>query len=334
MRIAMNGFGRIGRCVARMFAEDETVELVAINDPGDHDQLVHLLRYDSAHGRCLEAERTSEGFRLGRQSPRLLAEYEPSKLPWKELNIDVVLECSGRFTTREMAAKHLDAGAERVVISAPGKNADATIVFGINQHLVTSDRRVLSNASCTTNCLAPVVKVLDDSFGIVAGTLTTVHAVTNDQRLLDLPHPKDYRRARAAIANIVPTSTGAASALKLVFPEAEWAIHGMAVRVPVIDVSMIDLVITTKAPVTVERVNDAFRQAAQSDLAGVLRVEDDPIVSSDLIGTSHSSIIDAGLTATNGDHLLRVVSWYDNEWGFSARMVDLVHHIGRLGRSQ
>ena len=331
MRIAMNGFGRIGRCVARLLADDPHIDLVAVNDPGDHDQLVHLLRYDSAHGRDLRAERTADGFRIGRQAPQMLAEFAPERLPWKALGIDVVLECSGHFTSREGAKKHLDAGAKRVVISAPGKGVDATIVYGLNQHLLTPDTQVISNASCTTNCLAPVVKVIDDTFGIEAGTLTTVHAVTNDQRLLDLPHPKDYRRARAAIANIVPTSTGAAKALKLVFPEAAWSIHGMAVRVPVIDVSMIDLVVTTRLPVTVEAVNTAFKSAAENSLAGVLAVEEDPVVSSDLLGTTHSSIVDLGLTATNGDHLLRVVSWYDNEWGFSARMVDLTHFLRTNG---
>ncbi len=327
MRIAMNGFGRIGRCIARLLADEPNLDLIAVNDPGDHDQLVHLLRYDSAHGRCDAAQRTADGFELGRQSPRLLSEFEPEKLPWKDLGIDLVLECSGRFTARDLAAKHLEAGAGRVIISAPGKDADATIVFGINQHLIQEETLVLSNASCTTNCLAPVVSVLDAAFGIAGGTLTTVHAVTNDQRLLDLPHPKDYRRARAAIANIVPTSTGAAKALKLVFPDAPWSIHGMAVRVPVIDVSMIDLVITTRHPVTVEAANQAFREAASGSLSGVLAVEEDPVVSSDLLGTTPSSIVDLGLTATNGDHLLRVVSWYDNEWGFSARMVDLARYL-------
>lgn len=327
MRIAINGLGRIGRCVARLLADDTRVDLVAVNDPGDHDQLVHLLRFDSAHGRCPEARRTESGFTVGRQKPVLLSEFEPAKLPWAEMGIDVVLECSGRFTARDQAAGHLQAGATRVVVSAPAKGADQTIVFGINQGKIGPGDQVISNASCTTNCLAPVVQIIDETFGIVRGAVNTIHAVTNDQRLLDLPHPKDYRRARAAITNIVPTSTGAAKALQLVFPDAAWEIHGMAVRVPVIDVSMIDLVVETSRPVSVESANAAFKEAATGRLAGVLDVEDEPVVSSDLLGNPFSSTVDLQLTACNGDHMLRVVSWYDNEWGFSNRVVDLVHYL-------
>jgi glyceraldehyde 3-phosphate dehydrogenase len=328
LRIAINGFGRIGRCLVRLLADAEDLELVAINDPGDHDQLVHLLAYDSAHGPIEGVERRPDGFSLGQQSPQLLAEFDPAKLPWAALGIDLVIEASGRFTARDKAAAHLEAGAARVVVSAPSSGADKTIVYGVNQHGIESDDQVISAASCTTNCLAPVMAVLDRTFGVVGGAMTTVHSVTNDQRLLDLPHPKDLRRARAAISNIIPTSTGAASALKLVFPKATWSLDGMAVRVPVIDVSLVNLVVRFERPASAEAINDALREAAaEGALRGVLAVSDDPCVSSDYLNNPHSSIVDSGLTSVGADGTVRICSWYDNEWGFSSRVLDLVRYL-------
>ena len=247
MRVAINGFGRIGRCIARLLRAQDRIELVAINDPGDHGQLVHLLRYDSTHGVIDGVEHDGDILRIGSQRAQLFAERDPKDLPWGELKIDLVIESSGYFTRRDLAAGHLEAGARRVLVSAPCAEADRTIVFGVNHDLLQAGDRVVSAASCTTNCLSPIVAALDEAYGILGGVMTTIHAVTNDQRLLDLPHPKDRRRARSALNNIIPTSTGAARALKLVFPDADWSIDGLSVRVPVLDVSLVDLAVTTKA---------------------------------------------------------------------------------------
>jgi glyceraldehyde 3-phosphate dehydrogenase len=318
--------------MVRLLAEAEDIDLVAVNDPGDHEQLVHLLAYDSAHGSVAGVERRADGFSLGRQSPQLLAEFDPAKLPWAELRVDLVIEASGRFTARDQAAAHLEAGAGRVLVSAPSKGADKTIVFGVNQGTIGADDRVISAASCTTNCLAPIMAVIDRSFGVVGGAMTTIHSVTNDQSLLDLPHAKDLRRARAAISNIIPTSTGAAQALQLVFPEAKWSLDGMAVRVPVIDVSLVNLIVHFERPATAETVNDALRKAAgEGALVGVLDVSDEPCVSTDYLNNPHSSIVDAALTSVAADGTVRICSWYDNEWGFSSRVLDIARWVDGVG---
>jgi glyceraldehyde 3-phosphate dehydrogenase len=328
MRVAINGFGRIGRCVARLLRDQDSIELVAINDPGDHGQLVHLLRFDSTHGVIDGVHQDGDTLRVGRQSARLFGERDPKVLPWGELEIDLVIEASGHFAQRDLAAGHLEAGARRVLVSAPCGGADRTIVFGVNHDQIQSADSVLSAASCTTNCLSPIVAALDQAYGILGGVMTTIHAVTNDQRLLDLPHPKDRRRARSALNNIIPTSTGAARALKLVFPEADWAIDGLSVRVPVLDVSLVDLAVRTKVQPQAAEVQELFRDlATRRAFDGTLAVSADERVSTDFLGHPASSIVDLPLIATASDGMLRVVSWYDNEWGFSSRVVDIALYL-------
>jgi glyceraldehyde 3-phosphate dehydrogenase len=328
-RIAINGFGRIGRCVVRALHKRnlQDVELVAINDLTDPKTLAHLLKYDSIH-RTFEAEvgATDSGIRVADKEVRVTALKDPRELPWKELKVDVVLECTGLFTSKDKASGHLSAGASKVIISAPATDHDKTIVMGVNQgDYDSSKHHILSNASCTTNCLAPVAKVLLDNFGIERGLMTTVHAYTNDQSLLDLPHRKgDLRRARAAAVSMIPTSTGAAKAVAEVIPALKGKFDGLAIRVPTVDVSVVDLTLTTEKPVTVEAINDAMKKAANSTMKGYLHYLDIPLVSSDFIGHPASSIFDATLTKTLGDRFAKVFSWYDNEWGFSERMVDLV----------
>jgi len=330
VRVALNGFGRIGRCVLRAAWDDPEIEFVHINDLTEDSTLAHLLSYDSVHGRFEGVEVAEGGINVRGTFIPTSAERDPANLPWADRKVDVVLECTGAFRTRAGAQKHIDAGAGRVIISAPGSDPDATVVMGVNDHILSADHRIVSNASCTTNCLAPVAKVLDAVFGIENGVMTTVHAYTMDQRLLDAPHKKDLRRARAAAVNIVPTSTGAAKAVGLVLPQLAGKLNGMAIRVPTPNVSLVDLVVNTREPVTVEAINAALTEAANGDLKGVLGASTAPIVSSDLVGDSRSSIADLPLTQVVGTHTAKVLTWYDNEWGFSCRMIDLVHRLAAL----
>ncbi|WP_300343293.1 type I glyceraldehyde-3-phosphate dehydrogenase [Nesterenkonia sp.] len=330
-KIAINGFGRIGRNVLRVLEDQgQDLELVAINDLTDPSALVNLTKYDSVMGRY-PAEVRLEGDHLiaGDRRIRLLSEKDPEKLPWGELGVDIVIEATGFFTDKASAGKHLSAGAKKVVVSAPAKGADATFVLGINEETYDAEKHtVISNASCTTNCLAPLVKVLHEEFGIVEGLMTTIHAYTGDQRLHDAPH-KDARRARAAGVNMVPTSTGAAAAIGAVIPEVDGRLDGFAVRVPTITGSGTDLTVTVAAEgVTVEDVNAAFRRASEGSLAGVLSYNEDPIVSSDIAGDKHASIFDAPLTKVIGN-TVKVFAWYDNEYGYSSRLVEMVDYIGR-----
>lgn len=331
IRVAINGFGRIGRCVLRAGWDNPDIEFVHINDLTSDEMLAHLLEYDSVHRRFdQDIEAVEGGIRIGDKVIPTTAERDPESLPWGALGVDVVLECTGAFRTREGATKHLNAGAKRVIISAPGTNPDITVCVGVNDESLQADHRIISNASCTTNCLAPVAKVLDQEFGIVSGLMTTVHAYTMDQRLLDAPHKKDFRRARAAAVNMVPTSTGAAKAVGIVLPQLAGKLNGMAIRVPTPDVSLVDLVFKAGRPVSVDAINGALRAAAEGPLKGVLAVSTAPLVSSDLMGNPHSSIADLPLTQVMGDDMAKVLSWYDNEWGFSCRMLDLTCLVAAL----
>ena len=328
-RVAINGFGRIGRNILRAARQSGSeLEIVAVNDLTDNQTLAHLLKYDSVHGRYPgTVETTDQGLLVDGKEIRVTSERDPAKLPWKDLGVDIVLEATGRFTQRDDAAKHLEAGARKVIITAPAKNEDITIVLGVNQDKYDPAKHdVISNASCTTNCLAPVVKVLLDRFGFHSGLMTTVHAYTNDQQILDLPH-KDLRRARAAAVSIIPTTTGAAKATGLVLPEVNGKIDGLAMRVPTPDVSIVDLTADLETDVTVDEVNDAFRDAAEGAMKGVLAVSDEPLVSIDYVGHPASSIIDSLSTFVIGDRQIKVLSWYDNEWGYSNRCVDLATYI-------
>ena len=328
IKIGVNGFGRIGRNVVRAGLA-KGIDFVAVNDITDAVTLAHLLKYDSVHGKLDAAvEVTGEGLTVGGKPIRVLCERDPSKLPWKDLGVDIVLECSGLFTAREKAAAHLDAGAKKVIISAPGKGADLTMCYGVNHHSYRPDsHHVVSNASCTTNCLAPVAKVLHEGFGIKRGLMTTVHSYTNDQRILDLPH-KDLRRARAAAMSMIPTTTGAARAVGEVLPELKGRLDGMAIRVPTPNVSLVDLVVELAKNVTEDQVNTAFRQAAAGPLKGVLQCTEEPTVSIDFNGCPASSTVDPSLTKVMEGNFVKVLAWYDNEWGFSNRMVDVVGLIG------
>ena len=331
IRVALNGFGRIGRNVLRAGINDPDIEFVHINDLTDDAMLAHLLKYDSVHGRFGgKVSAVSGGIEVDGKVIPTSAVRDPSELPWADLGVDVVMECTGVFRDRAGAGKHLAAGAKRVIISAPAVEPDTTICMGVNDEQLNAEHRIISNASCTTNCLAPVAKVLNDAFGISGGLITTVHSYTMDQQLLDAPH-KDFRRARAAAQNMVPTTTGAAKAVGLVLPELIGKLNGMAVRVPTPNVSMIDLVFQSEKPLSVEAINDALESAANNELAGILGFTADPVVSSDLIGDPNSSVVDALSTQTMGNHMAKVLSWYDNEWGFSNRMNDLAKRIGQLG---
>jgi glyceraldehyde 3-phosphate dehydrogenase len=328
-RIAINGFGRIGRNVLRVLAKQNSdLEVVAVNDITDAATLAHLLKYDSVHGRFPgEVAADGTGIRVNGRAIRVLAEKDPAKLPWKDLKVDLVLESTGLFTSRDKAQAHIDAGARKVIISAPAKNEDLTIVWGVNhQAYDPAKHHVISNASCTTNCLVPVVKVLRDAFGFERGFMTTVHAYTNDQRILDLPH-KDLRRARAAAVNIIPTTTGAAKATALVIPELKGKMDGISLRVPVTDVSVVDLTCTVTTRTDKDGVNAAFKQAATGPLKGILAVSEEPLVSGDFIGDLHSSTVDAASTTVIDGTLVHVSSWYDNEMGYSARCVDLIAYM-------
>ena len=332
VRVAINGFGRIGRSFYRIAHRNPEIEVVAINDLTDVKTLAHLLKYDSVHGK-FDANVRVEGDILFVDDKKITvySNPEPSELPWKELEVDVVLEATGRFRDREGAAKHLEAGAKKVVISAPAKHPDITIVMGVNQEDYEPDKHnIISNASCTTNCLAPVAKVLLENFGIEFGFLTTVHSYTMDQRLLDAPH-KDLRRARAAAVNMVPTTTGAAKAVGLVIPELKGKFNGISIRVPTPDVSLIDFVCTVEKETTPEEVNAALKAAAEGELKGILGYCEEPLVSVDFLGDPRSSIVDALSTEVIGGTLVKVIAWYDNEWGYSCRLVDLIEYMGKRG---
>ena len=339
VRVGINGFGRIGRIFYRAALRDEEFmkefEVVAVNDLTDAKTLAYLLKYDSVHGVLNEDVRAEGGsLVVGDRKIKVVSEPDPAKLPWKELEVDIVLEATGRFTHREGAKKHLDAGAKKVVITAPAKDPDVTIVMGVNHESYDPDKHnIISNASCTTNCLAPVAKVLHSNFGLRRGFMTTTHAYTNDQRLLDLFHPKDVRRGRAAALSIVPTTTGAARAIHLVIPELKGRMDGMALRVPVSDGSVVDLVAELDKEVTKEDVNNAFKEASQTYLKGILEYTEEPIVSTDIIGNPHSAIVDGLSTNVLGGkgNLVKVLAWYDNEWGFSCRLVDLLKYIKEKG---
>lgn len=331
IRVAINGFGRIGRNVLRAAKKHGAtgLDFVAVNDLTDNATLAHLLQYDSVHGRYPgKVETTDDGLRVDGDDLKVLSERDPSKLPWGDLGVDIVIESTGIFRARDQAQMHIDAGAKKVIISAPAKNEDITIVLGVNEDRYDPDaHHVISNASCTTNCLAPVVKVLLDSFGFRRGFMTTVHAYTNDQSILDLPH-KDLRRARAAAMSMIPTTTGAAKATSLVLPEVKGKLDGIAIRVPTPDVSLVDLVAELDSDVDAEGVNAALKSAADGPLKGILGYEEAPLVSIDYTGDPHSSIVDAASTAVMGDRMVKILSWYDNEWGYSSRVVDLAGYVG------
>ena len=331
IRVAINGFGRIGRNVARILLKSDIhdLEIVAINDLTDRDMLAHLLKYDSVHGIYNgEVVTSDDGLIVDGKPFKVFSERDPSQLPWKQLGVDIVVESTGLFRERQQASKHLDAGAKKVIISAPGKNEDKTIVLGVNEMQYESQHHdVISNASCTTNCLAPIIKVLNEKFGFVHGLMTTVHAYTNDQVLLDIPK-SDKRRARAAGLSMIPTTTGAAKATSLVIPEVEGKVDGMAIRVPTADVSVIDLVAQVEKKVTADEVNGALREASDTSLNGILQVCEEPLVSIDFLGNTHSSIVDALSTSVMDGNMVKVLSWYDNEWGYSCRVADLAAYVG------
>ncbi|MCI1694444.1 type I glyceraldehyde-3-phosphate dehydrogenase [Aneurinibacillus aneurinilyticus] len=331
-KIAINGFGRIGRNVVRVALQDPKVEVVGINDLTDAATLAHLFKYDSVHGTYHEDVRVEEdAIVVGDRRIKVSAERDPANLPWKEWGVDVVVESTGRFTKREDAAKHLEAGAKKVIISAPAKNEDITIVLGVNEDKYDpANHHVISNASCTTNCLAPFAKVLQEKFGIRRGLMTTVHAYTNDQQILDLPH-KDLRRARAAGMSIIPTSTGAARAVALVLPELKGKLNGFAMRVPTPNVSVVDLVAELDKNASAEEINEALKHAAENELKGILGYSEEPLVSRDYNGDPHSSTIDALSTMVIEGNMVKVVSWYDNEWGYSNRVVDLIDYVAKKG---
>jgi glyceraldehyde 3-phosphate dehydrogenase len=328
LRVAINGFGRIGRMVLRAACKDKNVEFVAINDLTSAATLAHLFKYDSVHGTFPgKVEAKDDQLIINGKAIKIFAVKNPEELPWEKEKIDVVLECTGIFTDRAKAELHLKAGAKKVVISAPATNEDITIVMGVNHHLYDPKKHnIISNASCTTNCLAPVAKVLHETFGIEKGLVTTVHSYTNDQNILDLPH-KDLRRARAAAMSIIPTTTGAAKAVSLVLPELKGKLDGMAIRVPTPNVSVVDLVVTLKKKTDVTKVNAALKKAAKGALKGILGYEEAPLVSIDYNGNQLSSIVDASCTKVQDGNLVKVLSWYDNEYGFSNRVVDLLKLI-------
>lgn len=331
IRVGINGFGRIGRNVFRVIAKRGGIDVVAINDLADVKSLALLLKYDSVHGKFEGNIETRENsLVVDGKEIKMLTERDPLKLPWKSLEVDVVIESTGIFTSRADCAKHLEAGAKKVILSAPAKDKiDATIVVGVNTKDLRAEHKILSNASCTTNCLAPLAKVIHDNFGIEKGLMTTIHAYTNDQCIVDFMH-KDPRRARAAAMNIIPTTTGAAKAIGEVIPSLKGKLDGLAMRVPISNGSVTDLVAIVSKDVTVESVNAAMKKAAEGELRGILEYCEDPIVSTDIVGNAHSSIFDSALTYVIDKRMIKVVSWYDNEWGFSNRMVDLIELVTRV----
>lgn len=329
VKAAINGFGRIGRMVFRKAMLDDQIQIVAVNASYPAETLAHLIKYDTNHGRY-ECDVTAEDDALIVNGKRvlLLNNRDPKHLPWGELGIDIVIEATGKFNSKDQAMGHIDAGAKKVVLTAPGKNEDVTIVMGVNEDDLDPEKHVvISNASCTTNCLAPVVKLLDDEFGIDNGLMTTVHAYTNDQKNIDNPH-KDLRRARACAQSIIPTTTGAAKALSLVLPHMKGKLHGLALRVPVSNVSMVDLVVDLKKDVTAEEVNAAFATASKTSLAGILDYTDEPLVSTDFNTNPYSAVVDGLTTMVMEGRKVKVLAWYDNEWGYSCRVVDLVKFVG------
>ncbi|NMP22144.1 type I glyceraldehyde-3-phosphate dehydrogenase [Sulfobacillus harzensis] len=331
VRVGINGFGSIGRRFFRIAQNQKDFEVVAINSIGDVNAQAHLLKYDSNYGRFPgEVSVDGEHLIVDGRSIRVFSEKNPAEIPWREAGVDIVVESTGVFTKAEKARAHIDgAGAKRVIISAPAQGEDITIVLGVNDDRYDPSRHhIISNASCTTNCLAPVAKVLHESFGIVNGLMTTVHSYTNDQRLLDLEH-KDLRRARAAAQNIIPSSTGAAKALHLVLPDLKGKLNGMSLRVPTPVVSVVDLVVNTEKPLDRDRVNAAFQQASQGALKGILAYTDEPLVSGDFKGDPHSSIVDGQETMAMGDHMVKVLAWYDNEWGYANRLVELTQLVAK-----
>ncbi|MFB1082344.1 type I glyceraldehyde-3-phosphate dehydrogenase [Jeotgalibacillus sp. JSM ZJ347] len=333
VKIGINGFGRIGRNVYRAALNNPEVEVVAVNDLTDANMLAHLLQYDSVHGKLDQKVEVDgdDNLLVDGHKVKVLAERDPANLPWGDLGVEIVIESTGIFTKGEAAAKHLEGGAKKVIISAPANGEDLTVVMGVNEDKYDpASHNVISNASCTTNCLAPYAKVLNDKFGIKRGMMTTVHSYTNDQQILDLPH-KDYRRARAAAENIIPTSTGAAKAVSLVLPELEGKLNGMAMRVPTPNVSLVDLVAELDQNVTADEINAALKEAAEGDLKGILEYSDEPLVSTDYNGNTHSSIVDGLSTMVLEDNMVKVLSWYDNETGYSNRCVDLAAYMAAKG---
>lgn len=328
VKIGINGFGRIGRNFLRASIAQSDFEIVAINDLTDAATLAHLLKYDSVHGIfSADVSATDNSLIVNGREIKVTAITDPSKLPWRDDGVEIVIESTGRFTDRASASKHLDAGAGWVLISAPAKEPDITVCLGVNEESIDIQKhRIISNASCTTNCLAPVAKVLNNEFGIIRGLMTTIHSYTNDQRILDLPH-KDLRRARAAAMNLIPTTTGAARAVGLVLPELKGRLDGMSIRVPTPNVSLIDLVVEISGDSTAEEVNGALKKAAEGPLKGILLYSEAPLVSIDLNGNNHSSILDATLTKVIEKRMVKVLAWYDNEWGYSSRLRDLVQYI-------
>jgi glyceraldehyde 3-phosphate dehydrogenase len=334
IRVAINGFGRIGRNTLRAAIGHsqygKKFEIIAINDLGNTETLAHLLKYDSVYGKFDgDIHPKNDGIEVNGKLIKFFSQVNPTKLPWNKLDIDVVIESTGMFRAREGASQHLEAGAKKVVISAPAKDPDITVVLGVNEHLYNADEHnIISNASCTTNSLAPPVKVLQDAFGIEQGFMTTIHAYTGDQRILDFPH-KDLRRARAAAVSIIPTTTGAAKAVTLVIPELKGKLDGMAVRVPTPDGSLTDLTCVLKKEVTRDEINSALKKAAENHLQGIMQYTEEPLVSIDIIGNPHSAIIDGLSTKVMGEHgkFIKILSWYDNEWGYSCRLVDLINYM-------
>lgn len=327
IKVGINGFGRIGRNVFRAGLKDKEIDFVAVNDITDAETLAHLLKYDSIYGILPGVKAEGDTIFVQERSLKVLKEKDPSNLPWRKLGVDIVIESTGIFIDKEGATKHLTAGAKKVIISAPAKNEDITIVMGVNEDKYLPEKHhIISNASCTTNCLAPVAKVLNDFFGIEKGTMTTIHSYTADQRLMDSPH-KDLRRARAAALSIIPTKTGATKAVSLVIPELKGKLNGMAFRVPTPNVSVVDLAVLLKRKVSVEEINQAFKEASQGDLKGILDYTEEPLVSKDFNGNSNSSIVDGLSTMVIADNLAKIIAWYDNEWGYSCRIIDLLKYI-------
>jgi glyceraldehyde 3-phosphate dehydrogenase len=330
IKVGINGFGRIGRNIFRVTIADKDIDVVAVNDITDPKTLAYLLKHDSVLGNLkADVRATADGITVDGETVRVFKEKDPAKIDWQSLGVDLVVESTGLFTDAVDAKKHLHDSVKKVIISAPAKNEDITICMGVNDKAYDSAKHhIISNASCTTNCLAPVAKVLHETFGIEGGLMTTVHSYTNDQKLLDLPH-SDLRRARAAALSMIPTSTGAAKAIGLVLPALKGKLDGIAIRVPTPDVSLVDLTVTTSKPVTDTSVNEAFKAAASGPMKGILQYSEEPLVSVDFLHNSHSSIVDALLTKCLGDRMVKVFSWYDNEWGFSCRMADLIKHVSR-----
>ncbi len=328
IKVAINGFGRIGRMVFRRMIQEDNVDVVAINASYSAEQLVHMLKYDTVHGKLVaDIQYTDNSIIVNGKESILISERKALKLPWKNLDVEIVIEATGQFKNKDAAYEHIIAGAKKVVITAPAKNEDITIVMGVNEEKYDyENHNIVSNASCTTNCLAPIVKILNDNFNIEYGMMTTVHSYTNDQRVLDNMH-KDLRRARAAGQSIIPTSTGAARAISAVIPELEGKLNGIALRVPTPDVSIIDLVISVKEKVTIEHVNEILKKASKGSMKGIIDYTEEPLVSVDFIGDNHSAIVDGLSTIVIGEHQIKILAWYDNEWGYSCRVVDLAKYV-------